>query len=316
MMNNPLIKCWRGRIVCYSGNENLGKQMLQDVLRVDPDMTDAMRTIKTLKAAAVKKEEAGQIFKANQFEQAIVAYDECLAMDPLNLTMNSTFCLNKAICLVKLSKNEDALKALNLCLKMQPDYAKALVKRGEVHQNLEEWEEAVQDYGAAAASDPAGFGVQQKLKYAQQQAKAAKKKDYYKILGVAKDAEEKAIKTAYRKLALKWHPDKNSESDESKARAEKMFKEINEAWAVLSDPQKRKQHDMGMSMEDMQNGGGMGGFPGGGMNFNMGGGGGGMPGGMAFDPNEIFKMFFSGGMDDNGGMGSFMNAGGGRPGGA
>jgi len=74
---------------------------------------------------------------------------------------------------------------------------------------------------------------------------------------------------------------------------------------------------MGMSMEDMQNGGGMGGgFPGG-MQFNMGGGaGGGMPGGMAFDPNEIFKMFFSGGMDDDGGMGSFMNAGGGRAGGA
>lgn len=74
---------------------------------------------------------------------------------------------------------------------------------------------------------------------------------------------------------------------------------------------------MGMSMEDMTNGPGAGGggFPGG-MNFNMGGmpgGGGGMPGGMAFDPNEIFKMFFSQNMEDGGGMGSFMNAGGGRP---
>lgn len=65
---------------------------------------------------------------------------------------------------------------------------------------------------------------------------------------------------------------------------------------MLSDPQKRKQHDMGMSMDDMTNGpGGMpGGFPGG-MHFttNMGGG---MPGGMGgagFDPNEIFKMFFA-----------------------
>lgn len=54
-------------------------------------------------------------------------------------------------------------------------------------------------------------------------------------MGVAKDANEKQIKTAYRKLALKWHPDKNSETEESKKRAEKMFKEINEAWAVLSD---------------------------------------------------------------------------------
>ena len=86
-----------------------------------------------------------------------------------------------------------------------------------------------------------------------------------------------------------------------------MFKEVNEAWAVLSDPKKRQQHDCGASMEDMQDGGGMpgggmGGFPFGNMGGGMGGMGGGMPGGaggMAFDPNKIFKMFFS----EGGGMG-------------
>ena len=72
-----------------------------------------------------------------------------MAIDPLNLTFNSTICLNKAICQVKLNNNEAALATLNVCLKMNPDYAKALVKRGEVYQNMDEWEEAVQDYGAA-----------------------------------------------------------------------------------------------------------------------------------------------------------------------
>lgn len=213
---------------------------------------------------------------------------------------------------MKLGKNEDALATLNISLRMNPDYAKALVKRGEVFQNLEEWEEAVSDFGAAAAIDPAGFQVQQKLKYAQSKAKAARKKDYYKILNVDKKADEKTIKKAYRKLALQWHPDKNNETPEQQKRAEKMFKEINEAWAVLSDPKKREQHDMGMSMEDMQNGGGMpGGFPGGGgMHFNMGGMPGGMGGAGGFDPNEIFKMFFAQNMEDGGGMGSFMNQGG------
>lgn len=67
---------------------------------------------------------------------------------------------------MKLGKNDNALATLNICLKMQPEYAKALVKRGEVYQNLEEWEEAVQDYGAAASLDLNGFGVQNKLKYA------------------------------------------------------------------------------------------------------------------------------------------------------
>lgn len=63
MMNVPLIQCWRGRIVCYCGNENLGKQMLADCLRVNPDMTDAVRTIKMLKTSAARKEEASQLFK-------------------------------------------------------------------------------------------------------------------------------------------------------------------------------------------------------------------------------------------------------------
>ena len=72
--------------------------MLQDVLREDPDMTDAMRTIKAKKAAEAKKEEASNLFKANQFEEAIVAFTQAEQIDPLNLTFNSTLCLNKAIC--------------------------------------------------------------------------------------------------------------------------------------------------------------------------------------------------------------------------
>src|SRR5579884_2118771 len=64
-------------------------------------------------------------------------------------------------------------------------------------------------------------------------------KDYYKILGVNRSASEKEIKSAYRKLARKYHPDVNPDNKEAEAR----FKEINEAHAVLSDPEKRKKYD-------------------------------------------------------------------------
>src|SRR5438270_4076995 len=64
-------------------------------------------------------------------------------------------------------------------------------------------------------------------------------KDYYKILGVNKNASEKEIKSAYRKLARKYHPDVNP-GDKT---AEAKFKEINEAQAVLTDPEKRKKYD-------------------------------------------------------------------------
>jgi curved DNA-binding protein len=65
-------------------------------------------------------------------------------------------------------------------------------------------------------------------------------KNYYEILGVPKNADAEALKKAYRKLALKYHPDRN-QGDKT---AEEKFKEINEAYAVLSDPEKRKNYDM------------------------------------------------------------------------
>lgn len=82
-------------------------------------------------------------------------------------------------------------------------------------------------------------------------------KDYYKILGLEPDATTDEIKRAYRKLALKYHPDRNPGDKE----AEEKFKEINEAYQVLSDPEKRAKYDqMRQQYERWQRMGGAGGF--------------------------------------------------------
>lgn len=83
-------------------------------------------------------------------------------------------------------------------------------------------------------------------------------KDYYQILGVSKNASQDEIKKAYRKLAVKYHPDKNP----GDKKAEQKFKEISEAYEVLADPEKRKKYDaLGKDWKQYENaGGGAGGF--------------------------------------------------------
>ena len=117
------------------------------------------------------------------------------------------------------------------------------------------------------------------------------KKDYYELLGVSKDASEADIKKAFRKLAIKYHPDKNRDNPEE---AEKKFKEINEAYSVLSDKDKRAQYDQ-FGPDAFQNGGaGAGGFGGFG-GFGQGGfGQGGFQGDFS-GFGDIFDSFFGGG---------------------
>jgi DnaJ-class molecular chaperone len=108
-------------------------------------------------------------------------------------------------------------------------------------------------------------------------------KDYYAILGVAKGADDNAIKKAYRKLALKYHPDKNKEAD-----AAKKFQDISEAFQVLSDPEKRKIFDQ-FGEEGLKPGMGSGDPAGGASNVRFSSG---MPGGGFMNAEDLFSQFF------------------------
>lgn len=92
--------------------------------------------------------------------------------------------------------------------------------------------------------------------------------DYYSVLGVSKNASVEELKKSYRKLSLKWHPDKNNNSDTAK----KKFQEISEAYNILNDPKKRDIYDKygKEGLENHQNNGGV-------------------------NPNDIFSQFFGGG---------------------
>lgn len=113
------------------------------------------------------------------------------------------------------------------------------------------------------------------------------KRDYYEVLGVSKTATDAEIKSAFRKLAKKYHPDVSKEPD-----AEEKFKECQEAYAVLSDPQKRRQYDQFGHAAFQGGAGGAGGFGGFSTNFDFG------------DMSDIFDDILGG----LGGFGSFRSS--------
>jgi molecular chaperone DnaJ len=124
---------------------------------------------------------------------------------------------------------------------------------------------------------------------------AENKRDYYEVLGVDKNADDAALKKAYRVLAKKYHPDMNP----GDAEAEKKFKEASEAYAVLSDPEKRRQYDQ-FGHAAFEQGGGAGGFGGfDGFNFS---------GDMGDIFGDIFGDLFGGGRRRGGSQGPMQGA--------
>ena len=135
-----------------------------------------------------------------------------------------------------LGQYEQALADCDAAIALNPEYAKAYMKKGDIMMNQEKWDEALHEYEKLKQVAPQTPGLREKLRKAQLEIKKAKRKDYYKILGVDKGDGESIIKKAYKKAAIKWHPDKHSAaSEEEQKEAEAMFKDIGEAYAVLSD---------------------------------------------------------------------------------
>jgi DnaJ homolog subfamily C member 3 len=179
-------------------------------------------------------------------------------------------------------------------LTLNPSSLHGLLHEAQKQLEADEFDAAIATLKSAKDNHPNAQVVNQKLQEAQVLLKRSKQKDYYKVLGVSRDADERTIKRAYRTLTKVHHPDKATAKGVTKDQAEKKMAQINEAYEVLSDPELKAKFDRGEDPNDPMSqqgghpfqgspfGGGQqfffqqGGFPGGGgqqFKFHAGGGG-------------------------------------------
>ncbi|KAJ9152076.1 DnaJ subfamily C member 7-like protein [Pleurostoma richardsiae] len=277
----------RGRALYAQGENDKAIQHFRKALSCDPDFKDAVKWLRVVQKLDRMKEEGNNEYKAGRWQAAIDKYSAALEIDPFNKGTNSKLLQNRALCRIKLKQYDDAIADCEKAISLDPSYIKARKTKANALGQADRWEDAVKEWKAVAEADPEDRNIQREIKKAELELKKSQRKDYYKILGVSKDADDTTIKKAYRKLAIVHHPDKNMGDEQAEAR----FKDISEAYETLSDPQKRARYDSGEDLMDPS---------------DMFGGGGGMAGGI--DPEILFSMMGGGG---GGGFGGFPGGGGG-----
>jgi DnaJ family protein C protein 7 len=223
----------RGRVMYAQGENEKAMQHFRQALNCDPDFKDAVRNLRMVQKLERLKEAGNNAFKAGRYQEAIDTYTTALEVDPANKNTNSKILQNRALCNTRLQKWTPAIADCDKALELDPGYTKARKTRAKALGESGNWEEAIREYKAIHEANPSEPGIAKEIRNAELELKKSKRKDYYKILGVGKEATEQEIKKAYRKLAIVHHPDKNPGDPE----AEHRFKEIQEAHETLSDSQ-------------------------------------------------------------------------------
>lgn len=273
----------RGLTLYYGDNLEKGLMHFERALMLDPDHKKAKAMRQKAKQLKEKKEMGNEQFKGGNYRQALATYSEALEVDAQNKDICSKLYYNRALVNSKLGNLREAIADCSSALALNERYMKALLQRAKLYYSMENFEEAVKDYEKALKTDRSPE-VKNLLKDAKFQLKKSKRKDYYKILGITKQATEDEIKKAYRKRALVHHPDRHANStDEEKKEQERKFKELGEAYTVLSDPMKKSRYDSGQDLEEMSHSADV-------------------------DPQQIYRQFF---FPSDFGFGGFPGGGGG-----
>ncbi|KAJ7421396.1 DnaJ subfamily C member 3 [Willisornis vidua] len=223
------------KIYYQLGDHELSLSEVRECLKLDQDHKQCFSLYKQVKKLNKQIESAEEFIREGRYEDAVSKYESVMKTEP-EVPIYATRAKER-ICHC-LSKNQQATEAIKLCtevLQLEPTNVNALKDRAEAYLLEDLYEEAIKDYETAQANSENDQQIREGLERAQRMLKQSQKRDYYKILGVKRNARKQEIIKAYRKLASQWHPD-NFQSEEEKKKAEKKFIDIAAAKEVLTDP--------------------------------------------------------------------------------
>jgi DnaJ family protein C protein 3 len=238
----------KARIFNRMGAVDAARAHIRQCLTVDQEFEDCVRMHKQLKAYERQKRLVQEFRDNRQWADALAAIDEAFAVDPEGPESNA-FLRRRCELHYPLRQAEEGLRACDAAIAAEgdsPNLADVYLQRADYHLLLEDLDAAERDIAKARGLDPRSRAVHDKEQNLARLRKISERKDYYRILGVPRTASEKDIKSAYRKLAMQWHPDKTQDlSAEERERAEVLFRDIAEAKEVLCDEEKRGKYDRG-----------------------------------------------------------------------
>jgi len=256
----------RGEAYFRLGEHDMAVQHFRQGIQLDPEHKGCKAGHKAVKALQKKEKRGNAAFEAKEYEEAIGHYWEAMNLDMTHLAFVRPTILLVAKAHVELGQYDKAIEEAVKHVENE-ESIEGFLALGDAQLAGDKFQEALNTYRKAVDFKPNDREreCQEKLQKAEVALKQSKEKNYYKILNVPRNADSKAIKKAYRDLALKWHPDKNADNLEA---AEKMFMDIGEANEVLSDKELRGKYDRGEQVFENQGNDG-GGRRGGGGNHHF-----------------------------------------------
>lgn len=264
------------------GDADESLNQVRECLKLNPDHKIAFAHYKKVKKLVKQQTQLREMLEREEWEECIEKVGAILKTEPENAEIHHQADVSLCRCHMKAGASAKAIGVCSEVLEVEPDNVNVLCDRADAYVDSDQLDDALRDFKRALELSEELRRAREGVQRVEKLIKQAGKRDYYKILGVRRNANKREIMKAYRKLAQKWHPDNFRDETEKKA-AEKKFIDIAAAKEVLSDPEMREKYNNGEDPLDpeaqqhahnpFQQGfnpfGGGGGFGGGGFQFKF-----------------------------------------------